>query len=108
VNLVLALPLAFAAGVLTILSPCVLPLAPIVVAAGRASDPRGPLALAAGLALTFGLVGGTLAALGVEFGAVAGMREVSAAAMIAMGLILMVRPLSDALETRLGGLVGAS
>ena len=30
-----ALPLAFAAGVLTILSPCVLPLAPIVVAGGR-------------------------------------------------------------------------
>ena len=34
--------LAFLAGVLTILSPCVLPLAPIVVAGGRASDPRGP------------------------------------------------------------------
>jgi cytochrome c-type biogenesis protein len=69
VNLVLALPLAFAAGVLTILSPCVLPLVPILAAVGRANDPRGPLALAAGLALTFGVAGGALAAFGVEFGA---------------------------------------
>jgi cytochrome c biogenesis protein CcdA len=104
VSLVLALPLAFAAGVLTILSPCVLPLIPIVVAAGRATDPRGPLALAMGLALTFGVVGGALAAFGVEFGALAGVREVSAAVMITMGLVLMVRPLANALEARLARL----
>ncbi len=58
VSLILALPLAFAAGLLTILSPCILPLAPIVVAAARADDPRGPFALALGLALTFAVVGG--------------------------------------------------
>ena len=41
-SVMLALPLAFAAGLLTILSPCVLPLAPIVFATARADDPRGP------------------------------------------------------------------
>ena len=67
-NPLVALPLVFSAGVLTILSPCVLPLAPIVVASARAKDPRGPIALGLGLALTFGLVGGILASFGVEFG----------------------------------------
>ncbi len=108
VNPVLALTLAFAAGALTILSPCILPLAPVVVAAGSARDKRGPLALAAGLALTFALVGGTLASFGVELGAISGLRNVSAGIMIAMGLVLMVRPLADALETRLAGLAGVS
>ena len=42
-----ALALAFLAGLLTILSPCVLPLAPLVVAASRAQGLAGPLALAA-------------------------------------------------------------
>ena len=67
-SLLLTLPTAFAAGALTILSPCVLPLAPIVIASGRAQDPRGPLALAAGLAVTYGVVGGALASVGAEFG----------------------------------------
>ena len=56
-NLVPTLALAFVAGMLTILSPCVLPLAPVVVASARSQDPRGPIALALGLAATFGLVG---------------------------------------------------
>ena len=107
-NPVVALPLAFAAGALTILSPCILPLAPVVVAAGGAADKRGPLALAAGLALTFAVVGGTLASFGVELGAISGLRDVSAAIMIAMGLVLMVPPLGHALEARLAGLAGVS
>ena len=73
-SLIFALPLAFVAGLLTILSPCILPLAPIVVAAARADGLRGPLALAAGLAATFAVAGGALAALGVEIGAVGGLR----------------------------------
>jgi cytochrome c-type biogenesis protein len=34
--------LAFVAGLLTILSPCVLPLAPIVIAGARARGAAGP------------------------------------------------------------------
>ncbi len=99
-----ALPLAFLAGVLTIFSPCVLPLAPIVVAGGRASDPRGPFALAAGLALTYGIVGGSLAALGVEFGASDAIRALSAFVMLALGLVMMVPALAEGAERALAPL----
>jgi len=102
VNALVALPLAFAAGIMTILSPCVLPLAPIVVASARAKDPRGPLALAMGLALTFGLVGGVLASFGVEFGDSDVVRWASAAIMVAIGAALIFPAIGDALERRLG------
>jgi len=108
VSLFLALPLAFAAGLLTILSPCILPLAPIVVASARAEDPRGPLALAAGLALTFALVGAALAAFGVEVGSLVGVRLAAAAIMIAVGLALLLPGAADRLEIALAGLSGAS
>ncbi len=101
-NLVLTLPLAFAAGMLTILSPCVLPLAPVVVASARAQDPRGPIALGLGLAVTFGVVGGVLASFGVEFGDWDWARTASAAIMIAMGAALLVPAIGDAIERRLG------
>ena len=101
-NLLVALPLAVAAGMLTILSPCVLPLAPIVVAGARANDPRGPIALGIGLALTFGLVGGALASFGVEFGNSALVRGASAAIMVLIGAALVFPALGDAFERRLG------
>ena len=96
-----ALPLAFAAGVLTILSPCVLPLAPIVVASGRAKGLAGPLALAAGLALAFGVAGGALATFGVAFGDTAWLRAVSGAMMLAMGAALLFPAIGNAFEQRL-------
>jgi cytochrome c biogenesis protein CcdA len=102
VNLVVTLPLAFAAGVLTIFSPCVLPLAPIVVASARARDPRGPIALGLGLAATFGVVGGVLASFGVEFGDSALARAASAAIMIVIGAALLKPAIGDAIERRLG------
>jgi cytochrome c biogenesis protein CcdA len=102
VNLILTLPLALAAGMLTIFSPCVLPLAPIVLASARAKDPRGPIALALGLALAFGLVGGLLASFGVEFGDSFIVRAVSAVTMIAIGAALLFPAVGDAVEARLG------
>ena len=107
-NLLLSLPLALAAGMLTIFSPCVLPLAPIVLASARAEDPRGPIALALGLALTFGLVGGLMASFGVEFGDSFIVRAVSAVAMIAIGAALVFPPVGDTVEARLGAIGRAS
>ena len=101
-NLLLTLPLAFAAGMLTIFSPCVLPLAPIVVAAARARDPRGPIALGFGLAATFGIVGGVLASFGVEFGDSDLARAASAIVMVAIGAALLVPAIGERIERRLG------
>lgn len=91
------LALSFLAGLLTILSPCVLPLAPLVVAASRAQSFAGPLALAGGLALSFGLVGGTLAAAGVEAGDNFALRAISAGLLTFAGVAL----LSPALQARI-------
>lgn len=101
-NLLLTLPLAFAAGMLTIFSPCVLPLAPIAVAAARARDPRGPIALGFGLAATFGIVGGVLASFGVEFGDSDLARAASAVVMVAIGAALLVPAIGERIERRLG------
>jgi cytochrome c-type biogenesis protein len=102
----LSLPLAFLAGILTILSPCVLPLAPIVIAGARAHDARGPLALALGLSLTFGIGGGLLASLGIEFGAADWVRAVSAALMLAVGIVMVVPALSGGAERWLAPVSG--
>ncbi len=56
--------LALVAGILSTLSPCVLPLLPIVVATALGEHRLGPVALAAGLALAFVLVGLFVATVG--------------------------------------------
>ena len=84
-----ALALAFAAGILSILSPCVLPLVPIVLGAAVTAHPLGAVVLAAGLALSFTALGLLLALVG--FGLDAGMfRFAAAAIMVLLGAILLV------------------
>ena len=48
---------AYAAGLLTLLNPCVLPLLPLIAAGSVARHPLGPLAMAGGLAISFTLAG---------------------------------------------------
>ena len=62
------LALAFAAGLLSILSPCVLPLVPIVLGAAVVAHPLGAFALAAGLAVSFTALGLLLALVGFGLG----------------------------------------
>ncbi len=49
--------LGFAAGALSLLAPCVLPIIPIVVASSSKTSKWGPLANALGLALSFTVFG---------------------------------------------------
>ena len=50
------IPIAFAAGVITVFSPCILPVLPIILAGGGTSDsPRRPYAIVAGLVTFFTL-----------------------------------------------------
>jgi cytochrome c-type biogenesis protein len=109
------LALAFAAGLLSILSPCVLPLVPIVLGTAIAAHPLGAVALAAGLSLSFTVLGLLLALVGFGLGIDAGMFRVAAAAiMIGLGAVLLVPvwqarlaaaggPLSDWADRRFGG-----
>ena len=114
-----ALALAFAAGLLSILSPCVLPLVPIVLGAAVAAHRFGAVALAAGLAVSFTGLGLLLAAAGFGLGVDAGtFRLVAAAVMIALGAILLVpswqarlaaagSPVSGWADRRFGGAAGS-
>jgi cytochrome c-type biogenesis protein len=65
---IVGLGLAFLAGVLSILSPCVLPLLPIVLGAAASEHRRGPVALAGGVSLSFIAIGLFVATIGFELG----------------------------------------
>jgi cytochrome c-type biogenesis protein len=90
------LGLAFAAGVLSTLSPCVLPLLPIVLATAASEHRLGPVALAAGLALGFAAIGLFIATVGVSIGLDAGIfRYGAAAVLIVIGLVLALPVLQE-------------
>ena len=86
-----ALALAFVAGVLSILSPCVLPILPIVLGAAASEHRWGPVVLAMGLAVSFVAIGLFVATVGYSIGLDTELfRNVAAALMIAVGVILLV------------------
>lgn len=83
--------LAFAAGALTILSPCVLPLVPIVLASAAQKHRWGPFTLAAGLVGSFTIVGTSVAVLGASLGFDGErIRVFGAVILAAAGLALIV------------------
>ena len=88
--------LAFVAGVLSILSPCVLPLLPIVLGSALAAHRFGPPALAAGLALSFVGIGLFVATVGFSLGVDEDVFRIAASVlMLAFGLVLLVPRLQD-------------
>ena len=103
-----ALALAFVAGVLTALSPCVLPLLPLVV--GSAARNRyGPVALAAGFVTTFTIIGVLLASLGTALGlSDTIVRSASAALMVAAGVLMLSQRLQEAVAHWMSPLASAS
>lgn len=85
------LGLAFLAGILSILSPCVLPLLPIVLGAAQSEHRLGPAALALGLALSFTVIGLFVATIGFAIGLDTDVfRILSAMLLISVGVILLV------------------
>ena len=81
---------ALLAGVLTTLSPCVLPILPIILGAAASERKYGPAALAAGLAVSFAAVGLFVATLGYSVGLTAEVfRQIAAALMIVLGAVLL-------------------
>jgi cytochrome c-type biogenesis protein len=85
--------LAYAAGVLTILSPCVLPLVPIVLASAAQRHRLGPLALCLGLIVSFTIVGMAVATAGSGVLADPEVLRVTGAAMMGIvGAILLSNP----------------
>src|SRR6478609_2333066 len=108
------LGLAFLAGALSVLSPCVLPLLPIVLGSAASEHRLAPAVLAAGLALSFVVIGLFVATIGFAAGLDTGVfRLVSAVLLIAVGTLLVPRlgaqaaaaagPVSNWVEGQFGG-----
>jgi cytochrome c biogenesis protein CcdA len=82
--------LSFVAGNLSTLSPCVLPLIPILVGTAMTGHRMGPMALGGGLALSFATTGTLLASLGNAFDFNPDiLRIFSAWLLVAFGLVLL-------------------
>jgi cytochrome c biogenesis protein CcdA len=90
------LGLALLAGLLSVLSPCVLPILPLVLGTAASAHRLGPLALAVGLALSFTVIGLFVATIGFAAGLDTGVfRTISAVLLIGVGLVLLVPKLQE-------------
>ena len=58
----------YLAGLLTLINPCVVPVLPLVLAGSLQASRFGPLALAAGMSVTFVVLGVSVAAFGRSLG----------------------------------------
>jgi cytochrome c biogenesis protein CcdA len=91
-----SLGLAGGAGVLSTLSPCVLPILPILLAGAQSSHRFGPLALTAGLATTFTAMGVLLATVGASLGLdPAHFRNAAAVVLIILSIVLLSEKLQQ-------------
>jgi len=85
------LVLGYLAGLLTLINPCVLPVLPIVLAGSMQAGRFGPLALAGGMAVSFVVLGLTVAAAGRALGVSEDdIATAGAVLMLGFGLVLLV------------------
>lgn len=86
--------LSFVAGLLTTLSPCVLPILPIVVGSAFQGHKWGPLALVLGMSLSFAFLGFFLASFGSVLDAQT-VRVVGSSLLLIFGLVLLLPQLAQ-------------
>ncbi|MFV2054316.1 cytochrome c biogenesis CcdA family protein [Aliiroseovarius sp. YM-037] len=95
---------AYLAGLLTLINPCVLPVLPIVLASALQADKRGPIALAAGMSVSFVALGVGVAAVGYTLGIDADtIAQAGAVLMIGFGLLLLIPRFSAVFATATAG-----
>lgn len=98
-----ALVLAFLAGALTTLNPCVLPMLPFVLATALREGRWGPLALMGGMSLTFTVLGTLVASVGPAIGlSTEAIRVAGAVVMIALGFAMLLPATQRVFATGLG------
>lgn len=95
----------FAAGLLTLLNPCVLPMLPIVLASALQAGRLGPVALAGGMAVSFVILGVGLSwggrAVGLDPESVA---QAGAVVLMALGVVLLLPATGERLAAATAGL----
>lgn len=101
--------LGYLAGLLTLINPCVLPVLPIVLAGALQASPLGPVALAAGMSLSFVVLGITVSAFGFALGLTEEIiAQTGTILMIGFGLILLVPRFGMAFSTATAGLASGA
>ena len=101
--------LGYLAGLLTLINPCVLPVLPIVLAGALQASPLGPVALAAGMSLSFVVLGITVSAFGFALGLTEDMvAQAGAILMVGFGLILLVPRFNLAFASATAGLASGA
>lgn len=88
--------LAYVAGLVTLLNPCVLPLLPIIIGTALQENIKAPLALALGLSLSFTLFGLLILMFGFSLGIDQdNIRTMGAVLLLLMGIILLIPKLQQ-------------
>ena len=81
---------AFGAGILSVLSPCILPLLPAVLASSTGKGKLRPLAIVLGVSISFTLMGVVTSAFGAVFQAYIGQLKILAEILIiTMGIAML-------------------
>ena len=97
---------AFVAGAATALSPCVLPVLPVVLSAGLSGGRRRPLGIVTGLTLSFAFATVALVyvidALGLPDDL---LRNVAIAVLLGFGIVLLLPPVAARVEAWIGRVV---
>ncbi|WP_323763732.1 cytochrome c biogenesis CcdA family protein [Marinovum sp.] len=96
---------AYAAGLLTLINPCVLPVLPIVLASALQSGRAGPVWLAAGMSLSFVTLGVAVTAMGHLVGLTTDdIAQAGAALMVVFGTLLLIPRAALAFSTATAGM----
>ncbi len=94
----------YAAGLLTLINPCVLPILPIVLVTALQAGRAGPLAVAGGLSVSFVSLGLLVAVAGRSLGITEGtLANAGAVMMILFGIVLLVPRFSESFATATAG-----
>jgi cytochrome c-type biogenesis protein len=100
---------AYLAGLLTLINPCVLPVLPIVIVGALNATRAGPIALAAGMSVSFVVFGVLVTAFGASIGLTQDkLAQIGAVMMIIFGTILIVSMFARRFETATAGLAATA
>lgn len=100
---------AYLAGLLTLINPCVLPVLPIVLVSALNADRYGPVALAAGMSVSFVAFGLFVTAFGPAIGLTQDrVAQIGAAVMIVFGIVLVVPMFAQRFEMATAGIAAGA
>lgn len=100
---------AYLAGLLTLINPCVLPVLPIVLVSALNANRYGPVALAAGMSVSFVVLGVLVTAFGASVGITQDrMAQAGAVLMVIFGIVLIVPMFARRFEAATAGIAAGA